>query len=412
MPSSGLATYEVLPPGGRVHVVGAGPSGLFLAALLQSVPGVDVRLYEKRTEYTRTRMVQLEPYLVADSVERYCADVIDGDNIEAIFEPAALGEAIAFRESIPADLMGLLLGWSQGFCPLNTIEQSLSELINERGNAVERITAAVDAKAMIAELEPGDVLVDCSGRNSLFRDSLVPGADPRAGTANTHIVHLEKALVVTFLYDQTYVCNEWCKYYKNAENPHYKFIPSVHRTHYDGNITHVTGIITISGEEFEAMPPQFDGAWLRENFPDVAQSIDRFVDKVKDESHGELVGEPTIIRIPLDLYRARNATSRSFHASGPFHHPFASTPVFLLGDSAIGSPYFQSISLGFENAMVLAQLIAKRDLPMMELLNRYETFIYKQWLRVYMRSKLIKHNKDLLQCIDEKDSLLEKLHLY
>ena len=56
-------------PEGRVHVVGAGPVGLFLAALLQSVDGYTVCLYERRPEYTRTRMVSLAPYLIADSVE-------------------------------------------------------------------------------------------------------------------------------------------------------------------------------------------------------------------------------------------------------------------------------------------------------------------------------------------------------
>jgi len=38
--------------------------------------------------------------------------------------------------------------------------------------------------------------------------------------------------------------------------------------------------------------------------------------------------------------------------------------------------------------------------------------VYKQWLRVYIRSKLIKHNKDLLQCVDDTYALLDKLHLY
>ena len=55
----------------RVYVVGAGPVGLLLTALLQTMEGFSVRLYEKRREYTRTRMVQLAPYLVADSVESY-----------------------------------------------------------------------------------------------------------------------------------------------------------------------------------------------------------------------------------------------------------------------------------------------------------------------------------------------------
>jgi hypothetical protein len=39
-------------------------------------------------------------------------------------------------------------------------------------------------------------------------------------------------------------------------------------------------------------------------------------------------------------------------------------------------------------------------------------FTYKQWLRVYMRSKMIKHNKDLFESIDDRIALLDKLHIY
>ena len=409
---AGFTTFETLPPGGRVHIIGAGPVGLLLAALLQTVDDVDVRLYEKRDEYTRRRMVQLESYLVADSIENYCTDPIDGDNVEAIFDPAQLEEAIAYRGSIPSDLMTLLRGFTQGFCPLNAIEQSLSDLIDTRASfSVQRTAGVMTAPDAIAMLEPGDMLIDCTGSKSLLRDHLVHGSG-QDGNANTHIIHLEDALVITFLYGQSYDCNEYCKYYKNVDNVHYKFIPSVHRTYSDGSVTHVTGIVTITADEFAAMPPQFDGPWLRDNFPSVAESMDRFIDKIKQETHGELLGELAIVRIPLNLYRARNATSRPWYTTGPFYHPFASTPVFLLGDSAIGSPYFQSISLGFECAMFLAGLIAQRDLPPKDMLDRYERYVYKQWLRVYMRSKVIKHNKDLLQSLGDTDALLDQLHLY
>src|SRR6478752_7930313 len=126
--------------GGRVHIIGAGPVGLLLTALLQSMEGFSVRLYEKRPKYTRTRMVKLSSFLVADTVESYCADYIDGENVEAVFDVAELEESLAFRQSIPGDLMSLIRGWVQGFCPLNTIEQTLSDLIDNRGsNGVERI---------------------------------------------------------------------------------------------------------------------------------------------------------------------------------------------------------------------------------------------------------------------------------
>ena len=124
------------------------------------------------------------------------------------------------------------------------------------------------------------------------------------------------------------------------------------------------------------------------------------------------MGELEMIRCPLDLYRARNATSRKWRTVGLTDHPFAASWVFLAGDSAIGSPYFQSISLGFECAMFLAGLLAQRALPLADILDRYELYIYKQWLRVYMRSKMIKHNKDLFECVDDPLALLAKLHIY
>jgi len=410
---SDSTTLETLPSTGRVHVVGAGPVGLLLTALLQSMEGFSVHLYEKRREYTRTRMVQLAPYLVADSLESYRADSIDGDSVEAIFDPRELEQGLAFRQSIPSDLSALLKNWAQGFCPLKSIESSVSDLIDARGlNGVERTAAVVTAEDAMAMLEPGDVVIDSTGSRSLLRDHLVPGSGEVDEGANTVTVRLEYALVITFLYGQSYDCNEYCKYEKNIENAHYKFIPMVHRTHYDGSVSHVTGIVNISSEEYEAMPSRFDGGWLRSNFPSVAQSMDRFIDKIKQETHGEILGDLEIVRIPLDLYRARNATNRQWLTAGTSDHPFASSSVFLAGDSAIGSPYFQSISLGFECAMFLAGLIAQRDLPLRDMLDSYELYIYKQWLRVYMRSKMIKHNKDLFESLDDPLALLDKLHIY
>ena len=399
-------------PEGRVHVVGAGPVGLFLAALLQSVDGCTVRLYERRPAYTRSRMVSLAPYLVADTLESYKADMIDWENVEAIFEPSELETRMAYRRSVAADLRRMLVDWTRGFVPLKTIERSLSDLIDARDTGtVERVAGEVSAEQALSMVEPGDILVDCTGTRSVLRDLLLPGDDLDGSARNTTGIRLEYALVVTFLYDQHYDCNEYCKYFKNVGNAEYKFIPAVQRTFYDGSISHVTGIITISQAEFEAMPRSFDGAWLRDNFPSVAASMDRFIDKVREETHGELAGDLGIVRIPLDVYHARNSTSRAWYRSG-IDHPLATTPAFLLGDSAIGSPYFQSISLGLECAFFLAGHIANRDLSVGEMFDRYESFMYRQWLRVYMRTQTIHHNKELLQSVGDDFALLGKLHVY
>ena len=417
----GSISSETLTSPTRVHVIGAGPVGLLLTALLQPSGRFSIDVYEKRPDYTRTRMVQVAPYLVADSVESYSTDHIDEESVSAVFEPHEIAEGLAFRQSIPPDLMALLRGWTLGFCPLNTIERSLRDLIDARqAPLVRRTTANVTVQDAMAMLGPGDILIDCTGTRSVLRDQLLPNAAPvsdptraflEADGANTMKLRLEYALVVTFLYGQAYDCNEQCKYHKNIENPQYKFIPAVNRTYYDGNITHVTGIITISSEEYAGMPSRFDGHWLRSNFPHVAEAMDRFIGKIKDETNGEIVGDLEIVRIPLDLYRARSATSREWRLTES-DHPFARSPVFLAGDSAMGSPYFQSISLGFECAMFLAGLLGQRDVPVPTMLDRYEFYAYKQWMRVYMRSKMIKHNKDLLARVGDTDALLEELHVY
>ena len=411
---SPIKTIDTLSAGDRrVHIIGAGPVGLLLTALLQSMEGVSVRLYEKRPAYTRTRMVKLASYLVADTLESYRVDHIDGESISAIFDDEELEEGLAFRQSIPSDLTSLLRTWVEGFCPLNTIEQTLSSLIDARASkGVQRITTVMKAEEAVAMLEPGDVLIDCTGSNSLLRDHLAADADPGQAGANTLNIKLEYAVVITFLYGQPYLCNEFCKYNKNVGNLKYKFIPAVDRIAYDGDISHVTGIVNITAADYEAMPPKFDGQWMRGHFPELTQSMERFIDQIKLETPGEILGDLEIVRIPLNLYRARNATSRKWLAAGKSDHPFASSPVFLAGDSAIGSPYFQSISMGFECAMYLAGLIAQRDLPIREMLDRYELHIYKQWLRVYMRSKMIKHNKDLFESLDDTPALLKLLHIY
>ena len=137
------------------------------------------------------------------------------------------------------------------------------------------------------------------------------------------------------------------------------------------------------------MPPsrrrtRVNGEWLRENLPGVAQSMDRFIDKIRQESHGKVIGDFEIVRIPLDLYHARHATNREWLRSSQNGSSLASAPVILAGDSAIGSPYFQSISLGFDCATKLAGLLAQPGLPLRDMLDQYELYVYKQWLQLHI----------------------------
>jgi hypothetical protein len=95
--------------------------------------------------------------------------------------------------------MALLREWALGFCPLDQIEQSLSDLIDARtSNPVYRSAAVVTTEDAIAMLDPGDILLDCTGSRSLLRDQLVPGSSDVDGSANTLNIRFEHALVITF----------------------------------------------------------------------------------------------------------------------------------------------------------------------------------------------------------------------
>ena len=133
--------------------------------------------------------------------------------------------------------------------------------------------------------------------------------------------------------------------------------------------------------------------------------MDRFIDKIKEDSWRD-TGDLDHRR-PLDLYRARNATRRQWRTAGHGDHPFPAHPAFLCGDSS--HRLSTSIDLsGFRVRNVPGRLITQSDLPLRDMLDRYELHIYKQWLRVYMRSKMIKHNKDLFECLDDPLALLDR----
>ena len=51
-------------------------------------------------------------------------------------------------------------------------------------------------------------------------------------------------------------------------------------------------------------------------------------------------------------------------------------------------------------------------MPIEDVFERYEAFMYRQWLRVYMRTQMIKHNKDLLESVGDTMGLLAKLHVF
>lgn len=406
--------------------MGAGPVGLLTTALLQRTTTKDVVLFEKRPAYTRTRMVALSPFMLAQDVSSYDVDPFDADNIRAIFNPDALTDLFASKRWIPSDVKDFIRDLGSDYVPLNTIEKAFSEFV-AAGRQIERRQENITLEGLEEILKEGDVVLDCSGRNSLTRDALPSGRrdalfrqlamtkkahQGRRGVneweANTLEFVLEHALVVTFELSQTHVCNERCKFLGNEGSDKYRFLPSIRRTYSSGGKSNVTGVVHITAEDYERLPSSLSQEWLDENEDPIAQSINRFLKNHLIPLSNSEPENLAIITLPLNLYRARRFSNADYTWLGSVE----GVPTFLLGDGAIGSPFHQSISLGFEGSIYLNWLMRDSLAVDHRMLSEYEAFMERQWMRVYMRSKAIKANKDVLANLHDQDHLLDSIHVY
>jgi 2-polyprenyl-6-methoxyphenol hydroxylase-like FAD-dependent oxidoreductase len=113
------------------------------------------------------------------------------------------------------------------------------------------------------------------------------------------------------------------------------------------------------------------------------------------------------IALPLQLYRARKMT-HSVNDNDLNQH------WVLLGDAAMGGPYFQSISMGFEAAIYLAYIFEHMKGNVEEMMSKYEYYMEKLWLAIQIRSQEIQRNKQILQlmCADDRNAILEKIKVY
>ena len=131
--------------------------------------------------------------------------------------------------------------------------------------------------------------------------------------------------------------------------------------------------------------------------------MDGFINRVKLETSGELVGDLDITRIPLDVYHAWNNTSRRWHESGA-RPPARVDPGVRAGgrgDRVAVLPVDLARASSARSSWRATSPTARCRRTVV--FDRYENFMYRQWLRVYMRSQMIKHNKDVLAVIPDVD---------
>ena len=262
-------------------------------------------------------------------------------------------------------------------------------------------------------LEPGDVLIDCTGSNSLLRDRLVPGSDEVDEGANTFKIRLEYALVITFLYGQPYDCNEYCKYYKNIDNAALQVHPdgSPHALRRQRQPRHRHRQHHRRGVRGDAVP-------IRRRVASRQLSRRRRVDGPlhrQDQAGNRMASCSATWRSSGYPWICTGLGMRPTGSGGQRGPATTHSPAHRCSWRAIRPSALRTFS---RSRLASSVRCSWRDSSRSVTCHSETCSIatrcscYKQWLRVYMRSKMIKHNKDLFESVDEPLALLDKLHIY
>ena len=206
-------------------------------------------------------------------------------------------------------------------------------------------------------LEPGDILIDCSGSNSVLRDHVMPGFGgvkartrsrlgsntPSSSLPVRPAIRLQRVLQVL-------------QKRENGLQVHSNGPPYILRRQHQPR----DGYRQYQAEDYEAMPSDSTASGFAVTSPasPCRWTVSSTRSNMKPGRDTRRTGDYPYSFGPVPCSQCDQPAVAHSRAQRP---PVRRSPIFLAGDSAIGSPYFQSISLGFECAMFLAGLIGQRD---------------------------------------------------
>ena len=189
----------------------------------------------------------------------------------------------------------------------------------------------------MAMLEPGDILVDCTGSKSLLRDHLAPGA-----TATTerreHAQHPPRVRARDHVPLRPAVRLQRVLQVLQERRERALQVHPGRRTarYYDGNVSHVTGIVTITRGRVRGDAAAVRRRVAPRQLPRRRRS--RWTGSSTRSSRRPTARSSAIWRSSGSRSTSTgrgNATSRQWHADGPGDHPFAThagLPARRLGD--------------------------------------------------------------------------------
>ncbi len=316
-----------------VVIIGGGPVGLWTALQVKKrAPQLHVRVYERYSEYQRSHILRLENF----SMNVYAKK--SGDEAEAQFLREVLGEKLANSFKAAA-------GTGTVFVRTNDLEHALKE--HARALGIETVLRRIDSPEEAVRDNPRcKTFIAADGAHSKMRTALL-GEDAVTDYPMQYVVEVKyqaegRAETLDFLGDQ-YKAN------KLLSNMVFEYVGREK----EGK-TPVTLRFFVDADTYGAIPqagfkdPLTVGdARLPAN---LRQDIKTYMN-IRAEKAGEVyaAGSAKLSKLTLSVYSAKK-----------FAVAKEGRGWFIVGDAAMGVPYFRALNAGLIMGSQLATIVTRK----------------------------------------------------
>jgi len=322
-------------PDPGVVIVGAGPVGLWTAIQIKKrQPHLDVLMYERHETYQRSHVLRLEHRSMLlygknsrDEAERAFYKDVTGKSLSGVFMSAAGGKSVFIRT--------------------NDLEAALKNHAQALGIRIAQARVE-SANALMAAHPRCKTFIAADGAHSKMRRDLL-GEDAVEQKDLQHVVEV--------------------KYQAQGAAGHFSFLGGQHKTNlglshmafeYVGRekegLTPVTLRFFVDGDTYAGLPPASFKEPLSASDPrlpaGLARDIQAYMDARRDHAGETCLKESVkLTKLTLSTYAARKfAVQRDGRC------------WYIVGDAAMGVPYFRALNAGLITGSQLAYIVTREKL--------------------------------------------------